>query len=274
MSERTVQIGEFFIGGDQPLVLVAGPCVIESRDLCFRVAEAMKTLCARLGVPYVFKASYDKANRTSIQSFRGPGLQEGLRILDDVRRQFEVPVLSDVHQPSDCEPAAQVLDMLQVPAFLCRQTDLVVAAARAGKPLNIKKAQFLAPEDMANVCAKARAAGNDRVVLTERGSSFGYHCLISDMRAIPRMQGLGCPVIFDGTHSVQEPGAQGDRSGGHPDLVMPLCMAAIAAGADGLFLEVHPEPAKGLSDAATMLPLAAIPALLSKAVRIRQIYNE
>jgi len=271
MATPVVEIGDLRLGGREPLVLVAGPCVIESRDLCLKIAGEMKRLCERLKVPYIFKASYDKANRTSVNSFRGPGMEEGLRILEEVRRQFRVPVLSDVHLPGQCAPAGAVLDVLQIPAFLCRQTDLVTAAAETGKPLNIKKAQFMAPEDMANVCGKARAAGNDRVILTERGTSFGYRRLVNDMRAIPRMQALGCPVLFDGTHSVQEPGGQGDRSGGDREMAVPLSLAASAAGADGLFLEVHPEPEKALSDAAAMLPLSAVSDLLAKAKRIREV---
>ncbi len=274
VAERTVKVGEFFIGEGQELALMAGPCVIESREVCFKIAESMKGLCARLGIPYIFKASYDKANRTALNSFRGPGLQEGLRILEEVKRRFELPVMSDVHQPQECAAAAEVLDLLQIPAFLCRQTDLVVAAAKTGKPLNIKKAQFMAPEDMGNVCNKARAMGNSQVILTERGTSFGYHRLITDMRAIPRMQSLGCPVIFDGTHSVQEPGGKGDRSGGDRAMIAPLCLAAVAAGADGLFLEVHPDPEKALSDAASMLPLSGALELLSRARAIRHLFIE
>jgi len=271
LAGRIVEIGGLRAGEGQEMLLVAGPCVIESPELCFRIAEALKKICARLGVPCVFKASFDKANRTAAASFRGPGLDAGLRTLEEVRRRFELPVLSDVHLAEQCAPAAQALDALQIPAFLCRQTDLVVAAARAGKPLNIKKAQFLAPEDMGQVCAKARAAGNDRLLLTERGTAFGYHRLINDMTAIPRMQALGCPVLFDGTHSVQQPGGQGDRSGGERAMAVPLSLAAMAAGADGLFLEVHPEPEKALSDAACMLPLSAVEPLLQKAQRIREI---
>ena len=274
VAERTVKVGEFFIGEGQELALMAGPCVIESREVCFKIAESMKGLCARLGIPYIFKASYDKANRTALNSFRGPGLQEGLRILEEVKRRFELPVMSDVHQPQECAAAAEVLDLLQIPAFLCRQTDLVVAAAKTGKPLNIKKAQFMAPEDMGNVCNKARAMGNSQVILTERGTSFGYHRLITDMRAIPRMQSLGCPVIFDGTHSVQEPGGKGDRSGGDRAMIAPLCLAAVAAGADGLFLDVHPDPEKALSDAASMLPLSGALELLSRARAIRHLFIE
>jgi len=271
MNKRCVDIAGLKLGAGQPLLLVAGPCVIESREICLRIAETVKELCGRLEIPYVFKASYDKANRTSAESFRGPGLEEGLKILEEVRNELELPIISDVHQPQECAPAAEVLDVLQIPAFLCRQTDLVTAAARTGKPLNIKKAQFMAPEDMGQVCAKARRAGGERVILTERGTSFGYHRLVSDMCGIPRMQSLGCPVLFDATHSVQQPGGQGDRSGGEREMVVPLSLAATAAGADGLFLEVHPEPDKALSDAASMLPLAALPDLLVKAKRVHQV---
>ena len=271
MKKRVVNIANVALGEAQPLLLVAGPCVIESRELCLSIAATLKDLCARLEIPFVFKASYDKANRTSVESFRGPGPAEGLRILDEVRRRFEIPILSDVHTPEQCGVAAEVLDVLQIPAFLCRQTDLVTAAARTGKPLNIKKAQFMAPEDMGQVCAKARQAGNDRIILTERGTAFGYHRLVNDMRGIPRMQSLGCPVLFDGTHSVQEPGGQGNKSGGEREMAAPLSLAGVAAGADGLFLEVHPEPEKALSDAASMLPLSVLPDLLLKAKRIREI---
>jgi len=269
--KRTVAIGTAVVGEGKPLMLVAGPCVAESRDICLRIAEEVKGLCDALGLAFVFKASYDKANRTSINSPRGPGLEEGLRILDEVRRVVGVPVISDVHLPGECATAAEVLDALQIPAFLSRQTDLVVAAARTGRPLNVKKAQFMAPEDMAHVCAKARSVGNGAIILTERGTAFGYHRLVNDMRAIPRMQRLGCPVLFDATHSVQEPGGAGDRSGGEREMAIPLSLAAVAAGADGLFLEVHPEPEKGLSDAATMLPLRALPDLLRRAARIREV---
>ena len=271
MPERLVKIGPIAVGEGQPLLVIAGPCVIESRELCMRIAETMKDICRRVGLPCIFKASYDKANRTSINSFRGPGQQEGLKILDEIRRAFDLPVLSDVHSAGECAAAGQALDVLQRPAFLCRQTDLVVAAASTGKPLNIKKAQFMAPEDMANVAGKARAAGNESVMLTERGTSFGYRRLINDMRAIPIMQSLGCPVIFDGTHSVQEPGGRGESSGGERRMVATLCLAATAAGADGLFLEVHPDPDKALSDAATMLPLTQVEALLKKAAEIRRV---
>lgn len=271
MKRRTVSIGGASLGEGLPLLIVAGPCVIESRDQCLQIAERVKAMCDAAGAPFVFKASYDKANRTSVESYRGPGLEEGLRILEDVRAEVGAPVLSDVHLPGQCSAAGEVLDALQIPAFLCRQTDLVTAAARTGKPLNLKKAQFMAPEDMAHVCAKARAVGNDRLILTDRGTAFGYHCLVSDMRCIPRMQSLACPVLFDATHSVQTPGGLGNQSGGQREMAVPLALAAVAAGADGLFLEVHPEPEKGLSDAALMLPLEAVSPLLAKAVRIREV---
>jgi len=265
-----IRIRNVPIGHTLPLVLVAGPCVIESRDLCMTVAEKIKALSQSMGIPFIFKASYDKANRTSIHSFRGPGIDEGLRILEQVRDEFDIPILSDVHLPDQCPPAAQALDCLQIPAFLARQTDLIIAAARTGKPVNVKKAQFMAPDDMLNVCEKIRETGNNRIILTERGTSFGYHHLINDMRAIPKMRQLGCPVLFDATHSVQQPGAQTDRSGGERDMAAPLALAAVAAGADGLFLEVHPQPEKALSDAATMLTPHALEPLLPKALRIRQ----
>jgi len=271
MSDGVVNIADVSMGGGAPLAVVAGPCVIESADLCLRVAEAMKKICDAAGVGYVFKASFDKANRTALASFRGPGLDEGLEILSNVRATVGVPVLSDVHLSDQCPAAGQALDALQIPAFLCRQTDLIVAAAETGKPLNIKKAQFMAAEDMANVCAKARESGNDRIVLTERGTFFGYRRLVNDMKSIPRMQALGRPVLFDATHSVQTPGGEGNRSGGEREMIAPLACAAVAAGADGLFLEVHPEPGKGLSDAASMLPLSEASALIARAKRIREI---
>ena len=271
MPDRIVPIGPLRIGEGLPLILIAGPCVIESRDLCMRIAERARDISRRAGLPYVFKASYDKANRTSINSFRGPGLDEGLRILEDIRKAFGMPVLSDVHRPEECPAAGQALDILQIPAFLCRQTDLVVAAARTGRPLNIKKAQFMAPDDMGPVAAKAASAGCRQVTLTDRGTSFGYHRLISDMRAIPRMQALGYPVVFDATHSVQEPGGKGDRSGGERDMAATLALSAVAAGADGLFIETHPDPEKALSDAATMMPLDRLEPLLLKARAIREI---
>jgi 2-dehydro-3-deoxyphosphooctonate aldolase (KDO 8-P synthase) len=263
-------VGSIAIGEGCPLVLVAGPCVIESAELCLEVAETLQKVTARLGLPFIFKASYDKANRSSVASFRGPGLERGLAVLARVKAELGVPVLSDIHLPAEAGPAAAVLDVLQIPAFLSRQTDLIQAAARTGKPLNIKKGQFLAPWDMRLAVEKAEAAGNDQVILTERGTAFGYNNLVSDLRAIPLMQRLGCPVLFDATHSVMLPGGAGDRSGGERELAPVLAQAAVAAGCDGVFLEVHPEPERGLSDAATMLPLAHVPALLERLLRIRE----
>jgi 2-dehydro-3-deoxyphosphooctonate aldolase (KDO 8-P synthase) len=271
MEERLIMIGDVAIGDGRPLALIAGPCVIESRDGCLAIAEVARDICAKVGVPYIFKASFDKANRTSVDSYRGPGIEEGLRILEDVRAAIGVPVLSDVHWPEQCAIAAEVLDILQIPAFLARQTDLVVAAGKTGKPVNVKKAQFMAPSDMAPVCEKIRSTGNHQIALTDRGTAFGYNRLVSDMRSIPRMQALGCPVIFDATHSVQEPGGQGTHSGGERDMVETLSLAAIAAGADALFLETHPDPDNGLCDIATMLPLSQLAPLLSKAAAIRQV---
>lgn len=270
MPRSPVRVGSIAIGQGCPLVLVAGPCVIESVELCLEVAETLHKVTARLGLPFIFKASYDKANRSSVASFRGPGLERGLAVLARVKAEVGVPVLSDIHLPAEAGPAAAVLDVLQIPAFLSRQTDLIQAAARTGKPLNIKKGQFLAPWDMRLAVEKAEAAGNDQVILTERGTAFGYNNLVSDLRSIPLMQRLGCPVLFDATHSVMLPGAAGDRSGGERELAPVLAQAAVAAGCDGVFLEVHPEPERGLSDAATMLPLAHVPALLERLLRIRE----
>ncbi|RME91981.1 MAG: 3-deoxy-8-phosphooctulonate synthase [Verrucomicrobia bacterium] len=250
------------------LALIAGPCVIESEDLCLEVARTLQRVCRRLQVPYVFKASYDKANRSSVNSPRGPGLEAGLAVLERVRAEVGVPVLTDVHSPGEARRAAEVVDIVQIPAFLCRQTDLVRAAAETAAILNVKKGQFLAPEDMRQVVAKARAFGARRILLTERGASFGYHNLVADMRAIPIMQRTGCPVIFDATHSVQLPGAGGDRSGGQREFAPVLAAAAVAAGADGLFIETHPEPDRALSDGPNMIPLSELPALLRRLVRI------
>ena len=257
------------IGPEARLVLVAGPCVIESRDLCFRVAEFVKELTHRLGVGFVFKASFDKANRTSVKSFRGPGLEEGLKILQEVRREFSVPVVSDIHLPQQAAPAAQVLDVLQIPAFLARQTDLVLAAAHTQKPIQVKKGQFMAPPDMKNVVEKIKAQGNDQIILVERGSSFGYNRLVCDMTGIAQMRQLGYPVVMDATHSTQQPGGLGTASGGAPEMAGLLARAAVAAGADGLFLETHPEPNQALSDAASMLPLEQLEEVL---IICRDIY--
>jgi len=252
------------MGNGQPLLVVAGPCVIENERLCLDVAARMKEVCASLSLPYVFKASFDKANRTSVSSFRGVGIDEGLRVLALVKRRLGLPVLTDIHTPEQAAPVAAVVDVLQIPAFLCRQTDLLVAAGRTGLPVNIKKGQFMAPEDMARAAEKVRSAGNGRVILCERGTCFGYHDLVVDMRSIVRMRAMGYPVLFDATHSVQQPAALGTQSGGERGMVPALAAAAVAAGADGIFLETHPEPDRALSDSATMLPVESVPALLSR----------
>ncbi len=258
------------IGPAAGLVLFAGPCVIESRDLCCRIAENLKDLTNRLGIGYVFKASFDKANRSSSAAFRGPGIQEGLRTLDHIRTQFQLPVVTDIHLPEQASICAEVVDMLQIPAFLVRQTDLVQAAAKTQKPIQAKKAQFMAPWDMKNVVDKINEMGNHQITLVERGSSFGYNRLICDMAGIDQMRQLGCPAIMDATHSTQQPGGLGTASGGEPDLAPVLARAAIAAGADGLFIETHPNPAEGLSDAACMLPLNQMEKLL---VTCQEIYR-
>jgi 2-dehydro-3-deoxyphosphooctonate aldolase (KDO 8-P synthase) len=253
--------------------LIAGPCVIESRALALEVAERMKTITDRLGITYVFKASFDKANRSSGSTFRGPGVHEGLEVLAEVKQRFGVPVLTDIHESQQAAPVAAVVDVLQIPAFLCRQTDLLLAAAEAvrgtNKTINVKKGQFLAPWDMAQVVNKLRKAGVENLWLTERGSSFGYNTLVVDYRSIPQMQTLGCPVIFDATHSVQQPGGQGSSSGGQREFVAPLARAAMAVGVDGLFMEVHPDPDNALSDGPNMVPLQRVEALLQQLARIK-----
>ncbi len=252
------------VGLDRPFFLIAGPCVVESRQLQMDVAGELKSICAELGIPFVFKSSYDKANRSSHASYRGPGMEAGLAILADVRRHVEVPVLTDVHAEDEIAAAAAVVDVLQTPAFLCRQTDFIQAVARAGKPVNIKKGQFLAPEDMKQVVAKARAAsGTDNIMVCERGVSFGYHNLVSDMRALAIMRDTGCPVVFDATHSVQLPGGRGTASGGQREFVPVLARAAVAAGVAGLFMETHPDPDKALSDGPNAWPLGRMRALLA-----------
>ncbi len=252
------------LGGGRPLLIVAGPCVIESRQLCVDVAGRMQEICSSLGLPYVFKASFDKANRTSLSSFRGLGMDDGLEVLAEVKARTGVPVLTDIHLPSQAAPVSRVVDMLQIPAFLCRQTDLLLAAGRAGLPVNVKKGQFMAPEDMAQVAEKIRSTGNTRIILCERGTCFGYHDLVVDMRSIARMKAIGCPVLFDATHSTQRPAALGTESGGEREMAPVLAAAAVAAGADGVFLETHPEPDKAPSDGATMLPIGSVPALLER----------
>lgn len=259
------------VGPDQPLLIIAGPCVIESESVCRQIAAQLKTLCGELGLGYIFKASFDKANRTSVKSFRGPGIKDGLRILAAIGAEFQVPVLTDIHTPEQAGPAARVADVLQIPAFLCRQTDLLVAAGETGKCVNIKKGQFLAPEDMAMAVEKVRGTGNRRVLLTERGSMFGYHNLVVDMRSLPIMAGLGCPVVFDATHAVQTPGGQGLTSGGRREFIFPLARAAVAVGVSGLFLEVHPEPEKAFSDGPNSLPLKEMRSVLQKVRDIHEL---
>ncbi len=250
------------------LTLIAGPCVIENEKLCLHVAAALRRTCDRLGVFYVFKASYDKANRTSSKSFRGPGLEEGLAVLAKVRAQIGVPVLTDVHTEAQAAAAARVADILQIPAFLCRQTDLIEAAVRTGKIVNIKKGQFLSPEEMGQVTGKAQSAGGRKLLLTERGTTFGYHNLVADMRSIPILRRLGFPVIFDATHSVQLPGGSGDRSGGQREFAPVLARCAVAAGASGVFIETHPEPDRALSDGPNMIPLAEMNGLLKSLLKV------
>ena len=265
-----VQIGGVAIG-DGPLLLIAGPCVIESEAHAVGIARAIRDIAARCGVPYVFKASYDKANRTSLGSFRGPGLAEGLRILRKVREDVNVPVLTDIHEPAHAAPVAAVADVLQIPAFLCRQTDLLVAAAQTGRAVNIKKGQFLAPSDMRHAAAKVAAAGNDRVILTERGTSFGYHNLVVDMRSLPMMRSLGYPVIYDVTHSLQLPGAGDGVTAGQAEFIEPLARAGVAAGVDGVFMEVHERPEEAKSDAQNALKLDLLEPLLTRLTRIHAI---
>jgi len=264
-----LKLAGFDVGLDRPLFLIAGPCVVESRQLQMDVAGELKAICASLHIPFIFKSSYDKANRSSHASFRGPGMEEGLRILADVRKHVEVPVLTDVHTVDEIAAAAQAVDVLQTPAFLCRQTDFIQAVAAAGKPVNIKKGQFLAPEDMKQVVAKAKAAsGADNIMVCERGASFGYHNLVSDMRSLAIMRNTGCPVVFDATHSVQLPGGQGTSSGGQREFVPVLARAAVAAGVAGIFMETHPQPEKALSDGPNAWPLSRMRALLETLVEL------
>jgi len=255
------------------LILVAGPCVIESRDLVFEIAEKVKGITDRLGIDYIFKASFDKANRSSGSTFRGPGVSDGLEVLAEVKQRYGLRVLTDIHESQQAAPVAEVVDVLQIPAFLCRQSDLLVAAAQAtkgtDKVVNVKKGQFLAPWDMAQVVAKLRDAGAERIWLTERGSSFGYNTLVVDYRSLPQLGALGCPVIFDATHSVQQPGGRGTSSGGQREFVAPLARAAVAVGVDGLFMEVHPDPENALSDGPNMVPLHRLEPLLEQLLAIR-----
>ena len=269
-ATRAVRIGGVTIGGGAPLALIGGPCAIENEKHALMVAERLQRVTAAAAVPFIYKSSYDKANRSSIHSYRGPGLIEGLRILRSVKEKTGLAVLSDVHDVSEVAPAAEVLDVLQVPAFLCRQTDLIVACARSGRPVNVKKGQFVAPRDMANVVEKVRASGSEDLLLTERGTSFGYNNLVVDFRGLPIMRGFGYPVIFDATHSVQLPGGEGNRSGGERQYVQALARAAVAVGVDGLFMEIHEDPdrtmedGRPLSDGPNMLRLDDLPRLLDE----------
>lgn len=258
------------VGCGQPLLLIGGPCALESEELARRVAGTLQEICARLGISYVFKASFDKANRTSLEAYRGPGLQEGLAILARIRSDLGVPVISDIHDITQVSAAAEVLDILQIPAFLCRQTDLLTAAARTGKPVNVKKGQFVSPWDMQNVVNKLRGAGGTKIMLVERGASFGYNNLVVDMRSLPVMRSLGCPVVYDATHSVQLPGGAGGSSGGQREFILPLARAAVAVGIDGLFMEIHPEPEKALCDGPNSIPLDEIESILMQLLRIRE----
>jgi 2-dehydro-3-deoxyphosphooctonate aldolase (KDO 8-P synthase) len=265
MMVKEIQIGDIKVGGVQPLTLIAGPCAIESKDLCYEIGVRAKEACDELGIQYIFKASFDKANRLSVGSLRGLGMDEGLEILADIKRDLGIPVLTDVHEVCQVKEVAAVVDILQVPAFLCRQTDLVVACAETGKPVNIKKGQFLAPPDMRNIVDKVRSTGNEAVLVTERGVSFGYGNLIVDMRGLVIMRGFGYPVVFDATHSVQRPGGLGTSSGGDREFVPALVRAACAVGIDALFIETHPNPEKAISDAAIMLPLDSLKSVLEQA---------
>jgi 2-dehydro-3-deoxyphosphooctonate aldolase (KDO 8-P synthase) len=271
MTMHPVTVGSITIGAGQPLALIGGPCAIEDESFMLDVATRLRDITAKAGVPFIFKSSYDKANRTSIHSYRGPGLRQGLEILQKIKDVVGVPVLSDVHAVEEVKAAAEVLDILQIPAFLCRQTDLVVAAAETGKPVNVKKGQFLAPWDTRNIVEKVRSVGNEQVVLTERGASFGYNNLVADMRSLVVMRGFGVPVVFDATHSVQLPGGAGTASAGQREFVPHLARAAVATGCDALFMEIHPDPDRAPSDGPNMLRLEDLPALLTQVTQIDRI---
>ena len=263
-TTREIALGALRLGGGNPLFLIAGPCVIESEKHARTIAEKVAKITADAGVPYIFKASYDKANRSSLKAFRGPGLKEGLRILGKIKSELKLPILTDIHDASQAEAAAEVCDVLQIPAFLARQTDLLIAAGKTGRIINIKKGQFLSPWDMGNVAEKVASTGNTKIILTERGASFGYQNLVVDMRSFPIMQRTGYPVVYDVTHSVQLPGGQGQSSGGQPQFIEPLARAGVAAGVDGIFLETHDNPAAALSDGPNALPLSELLGLLMK----------
>src|SRR5437667_9221961 len=263
-TAREIELGKLRLGAGNALFLIAGPCVIESELHACVMAEKVAKVATDAGLPYIFKASYDKANRSSLKAFRGPGLKEGLRILGKIKKELKLPVLTDIHDASEAEPAAEVCDVLQIPAFLARQTDLLIAAGKTGRIINIKKGQFLSPWDMGNVAEKVASTGNTKILLTERGASFGYQNLVVDMRSFPIMQRTGYPVVYDVTHSVQLPGGQGHASGGQPQFIQPVARAGVAAGVDGIFLETHDNPAKALSDGPNALPLSELLGLLMK----------
>ncbi|MFH1238549.1 MAG: 3-deoxy-8-phosphooctulonate synthase [bacterium] len=269
---KKITIGKFNVGGDSPLALIAGPCVIETEKITIQTAEAIKRIADKLKIPFVFKSSYDKANRTAVENYRGPGLEKGLKILAKVKKELNIPVISDVHTQDQIKPAAEVLDIIQIPAYLCQQTDLAVEAGKTGKAVNLKKGQFLAPWDMKKICAKVESTGNKNIILTERGTVFGYNNLVADMRSIPLMQEIGYPVMVDVTHIVRIPGpGSKETSGGQPQFITSLARAAVGAGCDGLFLEVHPNPGEALCDASSMLHLDYLEDLLSDAIAINKI---
>ncbi len=268
-NRHNTNVNGILFGDNHPLVLIAGPCVIETEKDCCQIAEKIKDITIKANIPFIFKASYDKANRSSIKSYRGPGVEKGIKILSKIKKEIGVPILSDVHCCSEIDIVQDVLDVIQIPAFLCRQTDLLLHAAKTGKPINIKKGQFLAPWDVEHIAEKVLSTGNKNIIFTERGTMFGYNNLVADMRSIVIMKKMGFPVVFDATHSVQLPGGMGSTSGGQRDMIEPLTNAAVSVGCDGLFIETHEKPEDALSDSATMLPLERLLPLLKKTIRIR-----
>lgn len=271
MKTREVKIGKVKIGGNNSLAFIAGPCVIENEESALKAAEKLKEYSEKKQIPLIFKSSYDKANRTSVDSYRGPGIEEGLRVLERVKKETGLPVLSDIHSAEEAEAAAKVLDVIQIPAFLCRQTDIIIAAAKTGKPVNIKKGQFLAPGDAGNIIEKVRSTGNDDIIITERGTSFGYNNLVVDVRSIPIIQGFGFPVVYDATHSVQLPGGRGSSSGGQREFIVPLSRAAVAAGCDAVFMEVHEDPERAPCDGPNMLPLDTFVILAGQLMELNRL---
>jgi 2-dehydro-3-deoxyphosphooctonate aldolase (KDO 8-P synthase) len=273
-ASRPFSVGAVRVGGDAPLFLISGPCVIESEAHATEMAASLAAITSELKLPFIFKASYDKANRSSLSSYRGPGLFEGLRILAKIKERLRIPILTDVHEASQVRPAAEVCDVLQVPAFLCRQTDMLLEAGKSGRAVNLKKGQFLSPWEMGNAVEKVASTGNERILVTERGTSFGYQNLVVDMRSFPILRKLGYPVVFDATHSVQLPGGEGKSSGGQPEFIEPLARAAAAVGVDGVFLEVHDHPAAALSDGSNAMPLAELRPLLERLSRLAAVVRD